>query len=436
MNLPRSAARWWLRGLLDCHLLYYTGASGFCSRGFQVILWVAGLLDAARRGCAGLPLPEDFAKVYRKGIKVLKFFFRIFRPLITCVSGVPERQYDLMVLAVPNLVDVFFDRVAMACIFGQTKPTEFSRPHPEGNYFFHAFLYGRYRDQVACPRYLKSEYFPVLRQALLENRFVLFSGRLEEAAKQAVACRDGFTVFSLLDSMDWMTRDEATSMLAILFAAANPAVPLARVFWRSGSPSFNLPALCYTSPQLVDDSDDRLGSYLSTWVGSLPTSPITYDEAVAEHSILCKLAQPSINIQDKGRLKNVLNIAKTCLQICAFPVRSALQATNKGKPDRDSLLIAGPLLMQYIRAVIHRMSADRQNEEGQGKISWIDIGGGSLQNLEYLGADLITRYVHRIWILDSVQALAKAKEQIDNLGQIGRAVQQECRDRSRMPSSA
>jgi len=88
---------------------------------------------------------------------------------------------------------------------------------------------------------------------------VPFRGTWAEAAQT----RDDFTVYSLLDSMDWMP----PSMVAENIGAIIPRMDKSkgRIFWRSFAPEVHSPILQQLCPRLVPDTD-RVGWYMMQFV--------------------------------------------------------------------------------------------------------------------------------------------------------------------------
>jgi len=136
-----------------------------------------------------------------------------------------------------------------------------------------------------------------------------------------------------------------------------------------------------------------------------------------------------------GRVRKAVSIAKTGLQIATFPFRGrnvpqeayvwmdAFYESQKETYDlfRESLLVARPLLMYCVRAAVARLvtvaKEEKKDEEGSALLNWVDVGGGTLRNLEYLGSDWIRRHMHKIWVLDASSALlGKARERVREMG--------------------
>jgi len=90
---------------------------------------------------------------------------------------------------------------------------------------------------------------------------------------------------------------------------------------------------------------------------------------------------------------------------------------------REPMLVARPLLMRCVRAIIHRLSAvsqeEKKDDDGDSVplLNWVDVGGGTLRNLEYIGSDFIRRHLKSIWVLDASSALlSKAQERVREMG--------------------
>ena len=86
------------------------------------------------------------------------------------------------------------------------------------------------------------------------------------------------TVASLLDHMDWMTdrmiNEEITHLMRKMDHAKG------RIFWRTFADEVHAAPLSWLEPDRVDDTDDRVGMYWTTWIAHLKDVPVAYEERV------------------------------------------------------------------------------------------------------------------------------------------------------------
>lgn len=157
----------------------------------------------------------------------------------------------------------------------------------------------------------------------------------------------------------------------------------------------------------VDDHDDRVGMYFSTWIAHLKDCPYAYEDRV--------------DVPIRSSLASQL---WTGFKIVTFPfakyfIRSTIEVEGHGKDMeafyrfqkdgydefREGLLHAKPTLMESIAL------------KKTGKMVWIDVGGGTARNMEYLAPEVIRKYFSRIVILDVSKSLLEvAQARIERMG--------------------
>jgi S-adenosylmethionine-diacylglycerol 3-amino-3-carboxypropyl transferase len=138
------------------------------------------------------------------------------------------------------------------------------------NYFWRLYFYGRYTP-VCCPNYLKPEYFNTLQQRAerIQTHTCYLNTFYKENPGQ-------YTHFVLLDHQDWLATHLKPALIEewqLIFANA---APNAKVLFRSASfnPDF-LPD--FVQERMNWDLDaakaaqsvDRVGTYASTWIGTI-----------------------------------------------------------------------------------------------------------------------------------------------------------------------
>ncbi len=196
------------------------------------------------------------------------------------------------------------------------------------------------------------------------------------------------TVASLLDHMDWMTDGQINEEITHLVRKMDPV--RGKIFWRTFADEVHCASLKWLNPVRVDDSDDRVGMYWTTWIAELKNSSVAFEER-------------NETSQEKGLLSNLWTGAK----MVTFPfwkplVANRLQVAGHAKDMesfykyqkegydafREGLLHARPALMQAFPL------------KKEGNMVWVDVGGGTARNLEYFSAEIIRKYFKRIYVLD------------------------------------
>ena len=180
-----------------------------------------------------------------------------------------------------------------------------------------------------------------------------------------------------------------------------------QIFWRTFADNVHNASLNWLKPDRVDDSDDRVGMYWTTWIAHLKDSNVAFEERVDTR-------------QDKGLITNLY----TGFKMVTFPfwkplVASTLKVTGHAKDMeafykyqkegydafREGLLHARPALLEAFPL------------DKNGNMVWIDIGGGTARNLEYFTPEIIRKYFKAIYIVDiSASLLEMAQRRINSMG--------------------
>lgn len=305
-----------------------------------------------------------------------------------CFAGVPERQMELG-LHRPNNLAMVIERVL------------FSTDLVNDNYFYAGYFLGYYTKQN-CPRYLKEEHFAAMKKHLKNNKLVLVHGTMLQAIDNSTV---PITVASLLDHMDWMTDNMINEEMAHLVRKMD--LVKGKIFWRTFADEVHSSVLNWLDGERVDDSDDRVGMYWTTWISQLKNVPITYDDRI-------------VTSQNPGLIKNFI----TGVKIVTFPfwkplVASTLKVTGHAKDMesfykyqkegydafRENMLHARPLLMEAFPL------------NKKGKMVWVDIGGGTARNLEFFPPEVVRKYFKKIIVVDiSASLLEIAQRRIEQMG--------------------
>jgi betaine lipid synthase len=213
------------------------------------------------------------------------------------------------------------------------------------------------------------------------------------------------TVASLLDHMDWMTDRMINEEITHLIKKMDPV--RGKIFWRTFADDVHSAPLNWLRPDRVDDCDDRVGMYWTTWIAYLKDVTVAFEERVDTK-------------QDLGFGANFI----TGLKVVTFPlwkplVASTLKATGHAKDMesfykyqkdgydafREGLLHAKP-------ALIESMPLNKK-----GGMVWVDVGGGTARNLEFFSVETIRRNFKAIYILDiSASLLEIAQKRVNAMG--------------------
>jgi len=305
-----------------------------------------------------------------------------------CFAGVPERQMALG-LHRPNNLAMVIERVF------------FKTDLVKDNYFYSGYLLGYYKPDN-CPRYLRKENFAAMKKYLSAGKLKLVHGTILDAIAQTTV---PFTVASLLDHMDWMPDRMINEEMTHLIKKMDPVN--GKIFWRTFADNVHSAALNWLNPTRVDDSDDRVGMYWTTWIANLKDVPIAFEERVDTQ-------------QDAGMGMKLV----TGLKMVTFPfwkplVASTLKVSGHAKDMeafykyqkegydsfREGLLHAKPALMEAFPL------------KKDGGMVWIDLGGGTARNLEFFTPETIRKYFKKIVIVDiSASLLEMAQKRIEKMG--------------------
>lgn len=197
-----------------------------------------------------------------------------------------------------------------------------------------------------------------------------------------------FTVASLLDHMDWMTdrmiNEEITHLMRKMDHERG------KIFWRSFADEVHAAPLFWLNAEKVNDDDDRVGMYFSTWIANLKKVDVSYEERI-----------------DTKQYKGFTTHLVTGIKMVTFPfwkpfVASTLEAQGHAKDMesfykyqkegydtfREGLLHARPALLEAFPL------SNKRN------MIWVDIGGGTARNLEFFPVEVIKRYFKAIYIVD------------------------------------
>ncbi|CEM35387.1 unnamed protein product [Vitrella brassicaformis CCMP3155] len=389
----------------------YSGSSGFAAWVlFRVIFPLFGLSwirKAVERGATR----EEFLReveMHSRQVKTLcyicdKYIFKGF----AAFAGVPKAQLKLGLHRSNNAETIF--NIAFL-------ESDLVRD----NYFFGGYVLGRWTKEC-CPRYLKEHNYPKLQKYLQAGNLKLVCSSLDAFLSE---CADGeFTVASLLDHLDWMNAHQVNREIAHLLPKMDQQ--RGRLFWRSFSERLHSAPLVWLNPKRVDDTGDRVGMYFSTWIASVADSDYTLVERTQ-----------TAHLYQQGLLQNIVTGAK----VVSFPFwqafvkphlddsaainqhQSTMEAFYRFQKEgydafRERMLHSRPLLMELIPI-----------RKG-GNMVWVDIGGGTARNLEFLPVEVVKKYFKAIYIVDisaSLLEIAARRVKACGLDHIVHLVEADC----------
>eukprot|EP00607_Mallomonas_marina_P002199 CAMPEP_0182437212 /NCGR_PEP_ID=MMETSP1167-20130531/84889_1 /TAXON_ID=2988 /ORGANISM="Mallomonas Sp, Strain CCMP3275" /LENGTH=704 /DNA_ID=CAMNT_0024630041 /DNA_START=106 /DNA_END=2220 /DNA_ORIENTATION=+ len=390
--LSPPSAEFWDKGVHTIKSFMYSGTSGNMSWFVFRVLFPLFGLGFLRRDLAAGTSPEAIAHDitnYQYSIRSIAWLMdNILLRAGCCMAGVPERQMALG-LHRPNNMAMVIERVF------------FHTDLVKDNYFYSGYILGYYTPEC-CPRYLKKENYAKMRKYLQMNKLKLVHGTILSAIHDTDT---PFTVASLLDHMDWMTDRMINEEITHLMKKMDPV--RGKIFWRTFADDVHSAALSWMKPDRVDDSDDRVGMYWTTWIAHLKDFRVSYEER-------------RDTVQSKGFLSDLL----TGIKVVSFPlwrpiVSSTLAVTGHAKTMetfykyqkedydafREGLLHARPALMESIPL------------KKEGGMVWVDVGGGTARNLEFFSPEILKKYFSAIYILDvSASLLEIAQRRVDAMG--------------------
>jgi len=401
--LSPETQEFWDYNVTRINNLMYAGASGILAYLiFRVFFPLFGLGFIRQMLVDGVERSEFQKQVQKRywRVECMNFLADTIAPLMAPLAGVPSSQLSLGDHRNGNMAAVM-------------KHVLLGTDMKEDNYFFFGYLTGYY-TKTNCPRYLQERHFLKLKEAIKAERLNLVHGTLVDAAR-AAKTRE-FTVASLLDHMDWMPPKMIIEELSEVLPKMDPQQ--GRVFWRSYSENVHSAPLAWIKADRVNDHDDRVGMYWSTWIGRLDSVPQTITERCSTWD--------RKEFLNQGVLSKLITGAK----MVTFPAWQYILPT-KGEGQyqkmeafyklqkegydafREGLLHARPLL-------IDALHFNKQNEETKGKsqkLTWIDVGGGTARNLEYVPAKILRENFEKIVIVDvSESLLGVAKERVHAAG--------------------
>mmetsp|Transcript_18557 Transcript_18557/g.19323 ORF Transcript_18557/g.19323 Transcript_18557/m.19323 type:complete len:692 (+) Transcript_18557:138-2213(+) len=391
-SLSPPSAEFWDDGIHSIKSFMYSGTSGNMSWFlFRFLLPIFGLGFIRRDLVTGISPDALRAKLSRCEYRLRSLAWIMDNLLLrggSCLAGVPERQLNLG-LHRPNNLAMVIERIF------------FNTDLVNDNYFYSGYILGYYQPHN-CPRYLKKENYEKMKKNLIAGKLHLVHGTLLYAIDNVDS---PITVASLLDHMDWMTDRMINEEITHIMRKIDPV--RGKIFWRTFADDVHSAPLAWLEPERVDDRDDRVGMYWTTWIAQVKNCKVAFEERVDTK-------------QTRGLLANLWTGAK----IVSFPflkpfISSTIKLTGhankmesfyKWQKDgydafREGLLHARPVLIESLPL------------KKEGQMVWIDIGGGTARNLEFFTVEIIRKYFKKIVIVDiSASLLEVAQARVNKMG--------------------
>jgi len=404
--------------------MYFGASGGLAYAAFRVFFPMIGL-GWIRTACAERMPPNEFQgivdvnKVYIKAAAWL--IKKVLEPFAIAFAGVPLRQIELGNKRSNTWLTVFENIIYRTDFAGD-------------NYFYNGYILG-YFDKHSCPNYLMEENFDKMQASLKKGALTLYTGTIEGFLKENMALKAAnkphatFTVASLLDHMDWMPHEWINSEISILMKNMDPEK--GRIFWRSFADDVHSPILQHLNPVEIDQypkveggyagqfdymSTDRVGMYFSSWIAHIKDAN-------------CTIEPRSISWSDSATTfdTSFLTTLKTGYKIVSFPVKQALGFVSTKKETANGHGKNIEAFYQDQAAVYDSFRENFLHARGpmltclptkvEGNMTWIDVGGGTARNLEFIPVDVLKAKFKKIYVVDiSPSLLDVARSRVEKVG--------------------
>jgi betaine lipid synthase len=393
--LSDVSVEFWDVGIHTVKNFMYSGTSGQMS--YLLFKWlfpIFGLDFIDRELARGTRSKELMEMIAKKEYSIRGMAWLMDNILLRggcCLAGVPERQMALG-LHRPNNLAMVIERV----FFKTDLVTD--------NYFYAGYVLGYYTKEN-CPRYLEEKNYLTMRKYLKQGKLNLIHGTILDAIDQVDVKKNPITVASLLDHMDWMEDRQINQEICHLFSKMDPV--RGKIFWRTFADDVHSAPLQWLNPVKVDDYDDRVGMYWTTWIANIKDCPVAYEERV-----------------DKNQSKGLLQDLWTGAKVVTFPfwkpiVSSTLKVTGHANEMESFYKYQKDGYDAFREGLLHGKGAlmEAMPLQKDGGMTWVDVGGGTARNLEYFTPDVIRKYFSSIYIVDiSASLLEVAQERVEAMG--------------------
>ena len=296
--LSTDASVWWEKNINVMNNFLFSGSISLIATFFWFFTRIFGMRDSLDT----MNIRKDMnyqIEVYDKYKSKLLFMSKVADTLLYyCIAfvGVPVRQYKMIETSnlITELVNYLFTQTNLA----------------KDNYFYWGYIYGKWNDEC-CPRYLKKEYFDIVKNRL--DRITIHTGYLGDPNMNSKFTND---IYVLLDHMDWL--DDLTIKKEINSLIDNSS-PDCKFCWRSASPK--QPFGCLKNGKYihsskigrvyVNDYSDRVGMYDSIHVASFDKKLLLSNTKDYEYSFF--------------------NDLKTQIKLFFYPIKMKFSKKNSNK---------------------------------------------------------------------------------------------------------
>ena len=427
-GMSAASVEFWDRYVQKIQSFMYSGSSGFLAfLAFRVVLPLLHL-GWIRQAILQKLSKDDFLALchtHEKQIAICSWLLDTMLPCFALFAGVPRRQMNL------GLGRENFSVIVNHVLFNTDLVHD--------NYFYLGYILGEYTEEC-CPRYLKKENFAAMKKHLKAGKLHLFHGSIEQAIMKNAADNDElFTVASLLDHMDWMDKSMVTSEISLLVQRMDQE--RGRIYWRSFSENVHIPPLLWLSAQKVDDiyentMEDRVGMYFSTWIAYLKDSEFVVTPR-------CRSWRKDGTAYRSGLAAQLMTGAKiVTAPVWKRVVQAGSSSSSKAAMEKKggAVAVAGPTDGVHERDMEAFYKFQKEGYDGfrenflharmdliqsmpirrKGGMVWVDVGGGTARNLEFLPVEILRKYFKAIYVVDvSPSLLEVAQKRVAAAGLTG-----------------
>jgi ubiquinone/menaquinone biosynthesis C-methylase UbiE len=374
-NLSIDGKVWWTENKYIMKNFMFSGSVKYAAKLFNFICWLYGC-DVFFKNIKKNPGIENQRKEYKKIEskinKMANFLEKIKHYFISWI-GVPIRQIRM------DNDNEYIKKL----FFHLCNNTDLVND----NYFFTGYLYGEWNEK-SCPRYLKKEYFNIVKSRL--NRVNILTGFLHE---KIIDNHDPelFDRVILLDHMDWLNekqiRDEWLTV-------SKYTTPDCLFCWRSYAKNqafgcldnLNYQVSGYIDKIVSNEYFDRIGMYNSVHVAKIP------------NDCLYNVNQPKYNL-------SFIDFTKTFFNLCSSPFFNKNNDTflnNFYKSQADNY-------DSYRYYMLHGKKELMTSVPFKKGDSLLLFAGGTGDVLEYLKDNI--NLFEKITIMDICEPLLKKAEE-------------------------
>ena len=257
-NMSPESQIWWSNNKTIMKNFIYSGSVKYAYYFLNIMLIIFGIKNIFYEISQnpGIENQKILYHKYEKKILMCQKISNIFEPFLIKFIGVPEEQYNLY--KNKNFSNELF------------KYLLYHTDLYNDNYFYHGYFYGKFTKEC-CPRYLKNEYYDIVKNNL--NKINIHTKKLCDIE----ACnspKEKFDIIILLDHLDWLDNSSIRYELSQLQQYSKKSC---KYCWRSFSEKQHLYFLNnqeFIHSSILNRNNpnkycDRVGSYNSIHVAKL-----------------------------------------------------------------------------------------------------------------------------------------------------------------------